>query len=293
MMATVSASAPGSIMVTGEHAVVHGHPALVAAVKQRAAVTVEARKDDKVEIASAVGSHESSLHELTPEGPLRFVIAAIKALDPPHGLRVQTRSGINPELGLGSSAAITVATLGALARLLDREVDILATGLAIVRAIQGRGSGADLAASLHGGMISYALDTRPEKMPLPPTLSLKYVGYKVPTGEVLEQVAREWQGKDVGALYASMGNASKAAILAASARDWSSMASALDLYQGLMVDLGVSNPNLNDLVLAGRKEAMAAKISGSGLGDCVLAFGGVPKGWERAKIDEKGLVIHG
>ena len=129
-------------------------------------------------------------------------------------------------------------------------------------------------------------------MPMPPALSLQYVGYKTPTGEVLAQVTDAWEGRDVLALYARMGASSEAAISAARARDWTATAAALDAYQGLMEELGVSNADLGALVEEGRGQALAAKISGSGLGDCVLAFGGVPHGWERAKVAERGLVIH-
>ncbi|MEL6915371.1 MAG: mevalonate kinase [Pseudomonadota bacterium] len=279
-------------MITGEHAVVHGYPALVAAVAMRATVEVTRLQGRHVEISSAVGSLSTTLDRLSIEGPLRFLIAAIKALEPPHGLRIAVTSAIDPTLGLGSSAAVTVACLGALDRLIGRGIAVHPTALRIVREVQGRGSGADLAASFEGGMITYALDASPERMPLPPTLSLKYVGYKTPTQDVLAGVEAAWTDRDVEPLYARMGDASKAAILASRARDWSTVAAALDLYQGLMAELGVSNPDLDRLVCEGRKEAMAAKISGSGLGDCVLAFGGVPKGWERAKVDPRGLVFH-
>ncbi|MEL6689978.1 MAG: mevalonate kinase [Pseudomonadota bacterium] len=288
----ITASAPGSVMVTGEHAVVYGHPSLVAAVEQRARVSVAARADDRVVVRSALGDLDVPLAELTPTGSLRFVQACVLAMGLETGVEIDTVSAIDPTLGLGSSAAVTIACLGALAALTGREVDIHAEALAIVQAIQGRGSGADLAASLHGGLVRYQLGQGPERLPMPPALSLKYVGYKTPTGEVLAQVADAWEGRDVLALYSRMGATSEAAIAAARAGAWTDMASALDAYQSLMDELGVSNPDLDKLVEEGRGQALAAKISGSGLGDCVLAFGGVPHGWERAKVAERGLVIH-
>ena len=288
----ITASAPGSVMVTGEHAVVYGHPSLVAAVEQRARVTVTARADDRLVVRSSLGELDVPLSELSPTGPLRFVQACALAMGLETGVEIETVSAIDPTLGLGSSAAVTIACLGALAVHTGREADLHAEALAIVQAIQGRGSGADLAASLHGGLVRYQLGRGPERLPMPPALSLKYVGYKTPTGEVLAQVADAWEGRDVKALYARMGASSQAAIAAARARDWTAMSAALDAYQALMEELGVSNTDLDKLVEEGRGQALAAKISGSGLGDCVLAFGGVPHGWERAKVAERGLVIH-
>lgn len=288
----ITASAPGSIMVTGEHAVVHGHAALVAAVDQRARVSLSERPREEIEIHSALGSLSAPLSALRTEGPLRFVVACFLAIAPKAGVRLQISSDIDPTLGLGSSAAVTVATLGALAHFTGKDVDLHAEALSIVRALQGRGSGADLAASLHGGLIRYQIGQQTQKLSMPPALSLKYVGYKTPTGDVLAQVEDAWKGRDVSELYTRMGASADAAIAAAETRDWAAMATALDQYQELMVELGVSDPALDALVDAGRGEALAAKISGSGLGDCILAFGGVPHGWERAKVAGQGLVIH-
>lgn len=289
---SVTASAPGSIMITGEHAVVYGHSAIVAAVDQRAQVRATPLPGRAVRIRSALGDLDTTLDALEATGPLRFVLACVRAVPLDHGVEISTQSDIDPTLGLGSSAAVTVATLGALAAMQAIALDIHAQALAIVRAIQGRGSGADLAASLHGGMVRYALDADIEHLPAPPAMALKYVGYKTPTGEVLSRVAQAWHGHDVAALYARMGTASDAASDAARRRDWPAMAQSLDAYQSLMAELGVTNDDLDTLVAEGRGQALGAKISGSGLGDCVLAFGGVPHGWARAKLAREGLAIH-
>ncbi|MEM6897678.1 MAG: hypothetical protein AAF576_09855, partial [Pseudomonadota bacterium] len=82
------------------------------------------------------------------------------------------------------------------------------------------------------------------------------------------------------------------AIRAAQVQDWAMMAEALNDYQAFLAELGVSDPRLDALVTEGRAGAMAAKISGSGLGDCVLAFGAVPPGWQPVKIAAAGLLFH-
>ncbi|MEM6726922.1 MAG: hypothetical protein AAF618_00355 [Pseudomonadota bacterium] len=290
---TIRASAPGSIMVMGEHAVLAGHPAIVAAVNERVEVTLTRAPAGCVEIASAIGSFSDELGALKAEGPLRFVLAAIMALEPSDGLHLDIRSDINPTLGFGSSAAVTIAVLGALAQDLGRNVDLHGTALAIIRDLQGRGSGADLAASLHGGMVRYALGQEPEALTRPPPLALRHVGYKTPTGEVLARVAETWAGRDLDALYGRMGAVAAQAVADARAEDWESFAARMTLYQGLMEDLGVSDPALEALVREGARSAMAAKISGSGLGDCVLALGAVPEGWMPVQIAGQGLIVDG
>lgn len=301
-MNPVTASAPGSVMVIGEHAVVLGAPSLVAAIDQRAQVTVEPLEGDRVEIVSEIAAPlEARLGALPSLGPYSYLTAAIKKLGVDRGIRITTKSQIDPTMGLGSSAAVSIAAIGAMARAFGRDIDIHQTALSIVRDVQGRGSGADLAGSLHGGLVGYQLEeaagtvARFDVMPAPPELSLKYVGYKTKTGEVLEKVA--WaaskEPRYYARVYEEMRLCAEAGIQSAKAKHWAALAAHLDAYQGLMVALGVSDENLEELVLAARmKGAMAAKISGSGLGDCVLAFGSVPDGFSPAALATEGLVFH-
>ena len=84
-----------------------------------------------------------------------------------------------------------------------------------------------------------------------------------------------------------------AAITAARLRDWPVFAEQLNAYQDLMVELRVSDPMLDALVARARSEAgvMAAKISGSGLGDCILALGPLVAQHQPAPFTSKGLVL--
>lgn len=301
-MRSVTASAPGSVMVIGEHAVVQGAPSLVAAIDQRASVTVEPLDGERVEIHSEIADPLATRLGAMPSlGPYGYLVAAIRELEVDHGIRISTRSQIDPTMGLGSSAAVTIAAIGALANAFGRDIDLHSTALSIVRDIQGRGSGADLAASLHGGMLNYQLRDPSgnaalcEPMPVPPGLSLKYVGYKTKTGDVLEKVA--WaaskEPRYYARVYEEMRLCAEAGVMNAKAEDWPALAADLDAYQGLMMALGVSDENLEALVMDARaKGAMAAKISGSGLGDCVLAFGNAPEGFTPAILASRGLVIH-
>lgn len=309
---TITASAPGSVMITGEHAVVYGHPAIVCAIEQRVTVRLKTLDVPELQITSEIAPPaQIALQDLPVEGPYRFVSQAV-ALYRDHlsaGIALEITSQIDPTLGLGSSAAVTIATLGALKQLTNGTVDLHAQALGIVRTIQGRGSGADLAASLHGGMIAYQLPAemtsgvpgadqhatcRP--LPSPPQLSLRYAGYKTPTAEVLATIAAQMRGNEArfDRLYARMGRCAQATTDAALARDWDSFSELLQDYQVLMQDLGVSDPTLDQIIT----EAMvtpgvrAAKISGSGLGDCVVALGDVAPGFRAAPLAVKGLVTH-
>lgn len=284
-------------MITGEHAVVYGHKAIVAAVEHRVYVTLTPRSDQQVVIRSEIAAPiEVALSDIAIEGPYRFVLAAVlqHCSDLPAGFELDIKSEIDPTLGLGSSAAVTIACLGAIARYADASVDDLhARAHKIILDIQGRGSGADLAASLSGGMIAYRNTGEIVPLPLPPQLGLKYCGYKTPTAVVLQKVADETKGREaeVEALYRDMGKSAQYAIDAAHAQDWKRFGAELMRYQGFMEELGVSDNVLNQIIAEAHTTAQAAKISGSGLGDCVLSLGSLPEGFTAARVAKQGLTI--
>lgn len=316
----IYASAPGSVMVSGEHAVVFGHPAIVCAVEQRLSVRLEALAGEEVQIISEIAPPlHTSLTTFTPTGPLRFVLSAIAMYRPrlQGGLRVSITSQINPTLGLGSSAAATIATLGALrahTNCTGSAAALHLQALTIIREQQGRGSGADLAASLWGGAIGYQLPEellsgvpQPENITTPPAtvtplpapedLSLRYCGYKTPTAEVLARVAHNMQGREAQfhELYARMGANTRACIEAVAQKGWRAAGRLLTAYQRHMDTLGVSDDTLNRMISQARAQegVYASKISGSGLGDCILALGTPrPQHHWPAPVAKHGLLIN-
>ena len=303
LMAVIHTSAPGSIMVSGEHAVVYGHAAIVTAIEQRIHVRLQATDDDTVHIHSALGEYRSPATMLKPDPRLRFAIACLERYPHSRGVDITIDSNIDHTLGLGSSAAVTIALLGALARHTNSNESpqtLHAQALTIIRSLQGRGSGADLAASLHGGMIAYRNlpQTQIEVLPLPPTaFHLCYAGYKTPTAEVLALIATRMadEPERYEQLYQDMGKSSAAAITAAQQHDWTTFYQQLDHYQQLMRELGVSDDTLERIITTAHehRDCHAAKISGSGLGDCVLALADTaPTNFTAAPTAQDGLIYH-
>lgn len=299
---SILASAPGSIMISGEHAVVYGYPAIVAAIEQRITVTLCPRTDHHIEIHSALGDYRAPADQLHDDPRLRFVLASLERYPHHGGLDIHITSKINPTLGLGSSAAITVAMLGALARHTgeDESLPVLhEQALQIIRHLQGRGSGADLAASLYGGMIAYRNlpQVTVSRLPLAPvSLYLQNSGYKTPTAEVLACIAAKMQENPAfyQQLYRQMGETANAAIHAANADDWSGFYAALNQYQAHMAELGVSDDTLTAMIAAARAqpETFASKISGSGLGDCIVTFArSLPPDHQPVTLATQGLIL--
>jgi len=296
-------SAPANLMLLGEHSVVYGYPALACAVDQRIEIQWSKTDQQTICIKSELANFQFTLAELQafknhPEldhPKLRFVMHALNAFGKQlsHGLQIEIISEFSSTIGLGSSAAVLAATLHGLNQITGQNLsnlELFNLGHEIILTIQGRGSGTDLAASLSGGVILFepALHDQKVSRPaniqkLPETisqnmpLSLIYCGYKTPTAEVLNQVAEQWQAKpeQLKRLYTLMGETTKQAYQKLMLNQTEHFYALSEIYQDLMDALGVNDATLQSIIDQIRQcdGIHASKISGSGLGDCVLGFG--------------------
>ena len=289
--------APASTMVLGEHAVVYGEPALVSALDQWLTIHWQPLDTREIRITSSLGDYAAPLDNLHDDANLRFVLAPLRqqAHCLPCGLELTIDSAISPTMGLGSSAAALAATLVGLQAVVPGEaphkLHLFQQGRELIQHIQGRGSGADLAASLYGGTI--LLDPKlPTVTPIPfcERITLIYSGYKTPTADVLERVAQAWDPVPElrDDLYRLMGETTRRAVKALADEDITHplFNRLFNVYHGLMDALGVCDLTLAKIVYEARELGHAAKISGSGLGDCVLALGDVNlPGYECLSLD--------
>jgi mevalonate kinase len=270
-------------MLLGEHAVLHGRRALACAVNRRISVQAEKTEGNTLVISSPLGRHETTLDALEETHDFRFVIEAVRCFRDriQGGLSIEITSEFASDIGLGSSAAVTVATVGALAAALedDTSSDVLfRTSRQVVREVQQTGSGTDVAASVYGGVIGYRMEPI-EITPCSktPPITLVYSGHKEPTVNVIRHVEtrREEAPELFEGLFDLMDQSVAHAVDAVNAGRWSDLGTILNINQGLMDGLGVNSRALSDIVFALRNEPgiYGAKISGSGLGDCVVGIG--------------------
>lgn len=301
---TIIASAPGSTMLMGEHAVVKGYWAIACALDKRIVVKLTPRSDRVVLIRSQLASYSASLDDLARDEKLTFVLKAIELAQMDKGFELDIEAEFSHTLGLGSSAAVTVATIKALATYsntpLTREMH-LQQALAVVHAVQGRGSGTDLAASIYGGVIAYKVDPC-AVIPLSglPVICLHYVGYKTKTPVVLEIVANKAAKLPniYADIYKMMDTITCEAISAVKAQDWHSFGALMNIYQGQMDSLGVNDAKLSEMIYRLRQNPaiQGAKISGSGLGDCVISLGAELEvaGYQqiKLKVADGGAQLH-
>lgn len=271
-------------MLLGEHAVLHGHPCLVAAIEKRIRVSLLPRTDGLVTITSSLGQYEGDRDDLPDHPSFRFIIGALRELPDsvPGGIDLSVQADMPPTIGFGTSAAVTAATIGAL-QMVTRGAwsmpGILEHAHRVIETVQGRGSGADAAASVYGGIVYYRTSksgveiVNGEAHPL----TALYCGYKTPTAEAISRVEKKWKGreKELRDLYSRISNSVERGRSALSVRNPEQFGNFLNEGNELMAELGVSTPELEQCcgLLRSQSSITGAKISGSGLGDCVVGWG--------------------
>ena len=282
----VFASAPGKLVLFGDHAVVHGYPGIVTAVDRRYQVTASTVVDAVLQIQTS----RDRLHELpydalpvTQDPDIAYVVAAINQLHSRNrlerGLRLVT-AGPCRSLGLGSSSAISVAALAAAARLFRLDLspnNLYQMARAAVLDVQGTGSGLDVAAAVYGG--TCYLERSGE---IPAMLSVErlplvigYSGSKAGTVDLVQEVAalRSRHPDLVEPVLATIGRICIRARACLEEGRWCDLGALTNINQGLLEALGISTAKLAGLVYAARSaQAWGAKLSGAGGGDCMFAW---------------------
>lgn len=281
MSLSIVASAPGSAMLFGEHAVLRGGVAIVSAIDCPLSVRLIPRDDTTIAVRSFLGSVTTTCRDCSFGPQFRFVEGAFRQYPLEHGFSVEITSAIDPTVGLASSAAVTVALLAALRQHVVGSVDrqmLLQEACQVIRSVQGHGSGADAASIVYGGVIAYRMDPI-EVTPLVPEvpLVLLYSGNKTPTPEVIRRVNEcESAFPDLyKTLFLAIDRVTDRAVQAFLRGRFDQVGSLMTQANGLMEALGVGTPELSRLcwALRGRPTIYGAKISGSGLGDAVVGLG--------------------
>jgi len=279
------------VILFGEHAVVSGAPALGAAVDLR----VRARVDDlpgRLEISApdlrisfkGVTIDPRSGGVLTKEvgeraaHATRYVATVLKEFGA-RDLRVTVESEIPPASGLGSSASVVVATLGALSRhlALDLSTDEIAKEAhRIEKFVQdGLGSPTDTALAAFGGYQIVEGSAKPIELP-EIKLVVGFSGTPHDTRAEVEKVQsfRARYPEIVDPIFRAAGEISKRAPGFIEGGRLEELGELMDANHGLLEAIGVGTRELSELVYASRGagRAYGAKLTGAGGGGCMIAL---------------------
>ena len=267
----VSCSAPGKIYLFGEHAVVYGETAIACAVDLRTRVRAEI--NDSIVIQSQIGRTGIDFEK---HPYISSVIEKMGEIAPIRGVFLEVDSEIPVGSGLGSSAAVTIASIGALNELFGCGLslnEIAKLGHQIEISVQGAASPTDTYVSTFGGVVTIP-DRRKLRTP-DCGIVIGDTGIFSSTKELVANVRklRESYPELIEPLMASIGRISKIGEPLVLAGDYSSIGRLMNVNQGLLDALGVNILELSRLIYSARAAgAFGAKITGAGGGGCMVAL---------------------
>lgn len=290
-MKKITVSAPGKLMLFGEHAVVYGHPCIVTAVDSRMFVTAEVTSSGSFELNAPdvqIKDYIKPTNEIgngeIPKGA-QFIEVAIKNVLEKYkkkltGFSVVTRSEFSSKFGFGSSSASTVCIVKALSELLSLKLssrEIFDISFKTVLEIQGKGSGFDVAAAVYGGTLYFVTGgkvIKPLKIKTLP-LIVGYSGIKADTVKLINKVSRKFDKKQkrLNQIYDDIEEIVERGRAFMLSEKWEEVGILMDANQKLLKELGVSIEKLDNMIYSASKSgAYGAKLSGAGGGDCIIAL---------------------
>jgi len=290
----VVASAPAKVILFGEHFVVYGEPSIVLAMDKRAYVTVDRRDDRRIHMRSAnlglSGFFENGNFKVekgeAKEARMKFeavrlaVEKVTKTCGKDVGLNIEINSTVPVSAGLGSSAAVIVAVTAATGSLLKAEIskeDVFRIACETEKVAHGTTSGVDPAISTFGGALLFQMDTgfKPLEVKAEIPIVVGDTGVGRSTRVQVEKVRSMME--NYPNIFEPLQRGAREIVLRAinafKDDDLVTLGELMNINQGLLYALGVSDESLEWLINASRKAgALGAKLTGAGGGGCMVAL---------------------
>lgn len=259
----------GKVILLGEHSVVYGYPALAGPLSYGVTARGVRAKKPQLSLPKTLNRAQRAL--LTRA----FQRAAGLCGNP--GVKVSVESELPLSMGLGSSAALSVACVRLLLKVAGRKDtprEVARVSMEMEREFHGTPSGVDHTTSAEQQLILYkrlpnqsAGRLRTLKSPRPLKVLVALAGERSPTkktvGALRERQAR-WPAR-YGRLFQQIGAVATEGAKAVEAGDLEALGDAMNINQGLLSALGLSSPLLENMVYRLRSMgALGAKLTGAG-----------------------------
>jgi mevalonate kinase len=282
-MKAARAAAPGKVILFGEHAVVHGRPALAVPVAQVQAVAEFSPGGQSLWIDAADLDRRYLLDDAPPGDVLALaarLVARRAGLPAPPPGELRVASSIPIASGLGSGAAVCTAVVRALALALDLPLaaaEVSALVFETETLLHGTPSGIDNTVVAHAQPIYFVRSQPPVPFGVgqPFRLLIADTGRPSPTRLAVADVraAYEREPERLGRLFDNIALLVNQARALIEAGQPSALGPLMDRNHALLRELGVSSPELDALAEHARAAgALGAKLSGAGRGGNLLAL---------------------
>lgn len=286
-MPNFTATAPGKVILFGEHAVVYGHPAIAVPVTQVQARATIAHgiglPDGEIQITAPEIALDSPLRELPLNHAIKQAVEltlAALGIQHPTAFKLKITSTIPLAAGLGSGAAVSVAAARAVSAffghpLADEQVNAIAYEVEKIH--HGTPSGIDNTVITYAQPVYFIKGQPIETFDIryPFTLVIGDTGIASPTSVAVGDVrhAREAEPERFEPIFAACGDIAAQARIAIENGEVGALGPLMNENHALLQDMGVSSPELDRLVEAALAAGAAgAKLSGGGRGGNMIAL---------------------
>jgi mevalonate kinase len=286
-MPAISASAPGKIILFGEHAVVYNQPAIAAPVLQvraKAILTANPRgRSGNVHVQAPGIGLDADLEALPDQHPIAAAIrVTVRLLELKHipACNIRITSTIPVAAGLGSGAAVSVALIRGLSNFLGQPLqDQVVSDLAyeVEKIHHGTPSGIDNTVITTALPVFFVREMPIELLhvPEPFTIVIGDTGVRSPTAVAVTDVrqARDANPAEFDRIFHKIGEIAGLARVAIENGVPGELGGLMSANHACLQKLGVSSPQLDSLVIAAHNAgALGAKLSGGGRGGNMIAL---------------------
>ena len=276
------ASAPGKVILFGEHFVVYGVKAILCSINKRVTVTAEKTSERKISINSKIGKLE-----LEPDKPISEINSPLKPFyylanksieNKDSGIRIQIDSEIPLGAGLGSSSACCVAGAAAIFKLFGNisKEEVLKLAIEAERTIFENTSGADCTVCTYGGIMEYDKNKGFKKIEYEPNFQLVIINSNIEhsTQSMVSKV-KEFENKNKEEFSKLSNLESKLVedvLKLVKENKIQEIGQKMNQNQEYLEKIGISNKELTKMIKIGQESSFGAKITGSGGGGCIFAL---------------------
>ncbi|GAK47883.1 mevalonate kinase [Secundilactobacillus oryzae JCM 18671] len=270
------------IILIGEHSVVYNQPAIALPLPAvEAKVTITSRYDGRQFINSDFFSGSLAALPGSMNGNRRLIHALLNRFNAQTaGFEMTIKSDVPAERGMGSSAATAVAIVRAMYHFFGATIsaDVLTQSANIAESItHGNPSGIDVATTTATNPVWFVHNQGSTELNLnlSGALVIADTGIHGRTSEAVQSVANKLatQQLETRAMIDQLGDLAAFTRIAIEEDNLLSLGDSMTEAQRILTHLQVSHPHIDHLVdVALANGALGAKLTGGGLGGCVIAL---------------------